>query len=98
MKFEELGRIILEKKIRVHSRRIWYFWMCHKDKYDTVEEFLDSGFTICTNPNKHGDPIVPNWEMDFIRTSNVGRKSLEVFKEILRDCGYNIRAGIEYTK
>tara|TARA_B100000427_G_scaffold328880_1_gene343140 strand:+ start:1517 stop:1813 length:297 start_codon:yes stop_codon:yes gene_type:complete len=98
MKFEELGRIILEKKIRVHSRRIWYFWMCHKDKYDTVEEFLDSGFTICTNPNKHGDPIVPNWEREFIRTPNVSRKSLEVFKEILRDCGYNIRAGIEYTK
>ena len=98
MKFEELGRIILEKKIRVHSRRIWYFWMCHKDKYDTVEEFLDSGFTInAPNQNSKGR-IVPNWEMEFIRTPMVGRKSLEVFKEILRDCGYNIRAGIEYTK
>ena len=50
MKFEELGRIVLEKKIPVHSRRIWFFYYVHKDKYDTVEEFLDSGFTIIREP------------------------------------------------
>ena len=88
MKLTELGTKALEKKIVPHGKRIYYYTKYFANEIETVEELLNSGFTInAPNQNSKGR-IVPNWETEFIRTPMVGRKSLEVFKKILTEEGY----------
>ena len=90
MKLTELGTKALEKKIVPHGKRIYYYTKYFANEIETVEELLNSGFTInAPNQNSKGR-IVPNWERDFLRAPYMGRKTLVFLKSLLNENGYPV--------
>jgi len=90
MKLTELGIKALEKKNVPNSKRIYYYIKYFSNEIETVEELLNSGFTInAPNQNSKGR-IVPNWERDFLRAPYMGRKTLVFLKSLLNENGYPV--------
>jgi len=90
MKLTELGIKALEKKNVPNSKRIHYYIKYFSNEIETVEELLNSGFTInAPNQNSKGR-IVPNWERDFLRAPYMGRKTLVFLKSLLNENGYPV--------
>ena len=90
MKLTELGIKALEKNNKPNSKRIFWYIKYFANEIETVEELLNSGFTInAPNQNSKGR-IVPNWERDFLRAPYMGRKTLAFLKSLLNENGYPV--------